>query len=146
VFPIAATVAVKDNIDVYILAYAVMLGASAVFASSFGYQTNLMVLGAGGYRNLDFVKFGGPMQIFMLVVTSVILVLYESWHIVWAVTGVVGFIILAFPEALNIASIWKSRRSAASQPLRASKLEKDSPGASDDSGIKPVSSYTATAI
>ncbi|PRW20813.1 Receptor of activated kinase C component of 40S small ribosomal subunit isoform A [Chlorella sorokiniana] len=146
VFPIAATVAVKDNIDVYILAYAVMLGASAVFASSFGYQTNLMVLGAGGYRNLDFVKFGGPMQIFMLVVTSVILVLYESWHIVWAVTGVVGFIILAFPEALNIASIWKSRRSAASQPLRASKLEKDSPGASDDSGSKPVSSYTATAI
>ena len=28
----------QDNIDVYILAYAVMLGASAVFASSFGYQ------------------------------------------------------------------------------------------------------------
>lgn len=37
-------------------------------------QTNLMVLGAGGYRNLDFVKFGGPMQIFMLVATSIILV------------------------------------------------------------------------
>lgn len=37
-------------------------------------QTNLMVLGAGGYRNLDFVKFGGPMQLFMLVATSVILV------------------------------------------------------------------------
>lgn len=37
-------------------------------------QTNLMVLGAGGYRNLDFVKFGGPMQLFMLVVTSIILV------------------------------------------------------------------------
>lgn len=33
-----------------------------------------MVLGAGGYRNLDFVKFGGPMQLFMLVVTSIILV------------------------------------------------------------------------
>ncbi len=33
-----------------------------------------MVLGAGGYRNLDFVKFGGPMQIWMLVITSVILV------------------------------------------------------------------------
>ena len=37
-------------------------------------QTNLMVLGAGGYRNLDFVKFGGPMQLFMLVATSAILV------------------------------------------------------------------------
>lgn len=29
-------------------------------------QTNLMVLGAGGYRNLDFIKFGGPMQLFMV--------------------------------------------------------------------------------
>ena len=32
------TLPVQDNIDIYVLAYAVMLGASAVFASSFGYQ------------------------------------------------------------------------------------------------------------
>lgn len=114
VFPIAATVAVKDNIDIYILAYAVMLGASAVFASSFGYQTNLMVLGAGGYRNFDFVKFGGPMQLFMLVATSVILILHESWPIVWAVTGVVGFVVLAGPEALNILSLLRSRKAGRS--------------------------------
>lgn len=76
-------------------------------------------------------------------------VAHESWHIVWAVTGVVGFVILAFPEALNIISIIKSRRSRATQPLRAAAsgaLEKDSPNASDDSNTKPLSSYTATAI
>ncbi len=78
-------------------------------------------------------------------------VAYESWHIIWAVTGVVGFIVLAFPEALNIVSGIKARRSGATQPLRAGgsgAFAKDSPGASasEDSGSKPVSSYTATAI
>jgi di/tricarboxylate transporter len=33
-----------------------MLGASSVFMSSFGYQTNLMALAAGGYSSMDFVK------------------------------------------------------------------------------------------
>jgi hypothetical protein len=64
-----------------------------------------MVLGAGGYRNLDFVKFGGPMQIWMLVVTSVVLVAHEHWKIVWIVTGIAGFVILAAPEAFNILHI-----------------------------------------
>ncbi len=31
----------QDDIDIYVLTYAVMLGASAVFASSFGYQVSL---------------------------------------------------------------------------------------------------------
>ncbi len=36
-------------VQIYMLTYAVMLGASSVFMSSFGYQTNLMALAAGGY-------------------------------------------------------------------------------------------------
>ena len=40
----------QDNIDVYILAYAVMLGASAVFASSFGYQVGGSSLDPNGKR------------------------------------------------------------------------------------------------
>lgn len=40
----------QDNIDVYILAYAVMLGASAVFASSFGYQVGGSSLDPNGQR------------------------------------------------------------------------------------------------
>ena len=74
-------------------------------------------------------------------------VAYDSWHIVWAVTGVAGFAILAFPEALNIASILRERRRSGATPsLRSGSLGKESPGASDDSASKPVSSYTATAI
>lgn len=40
----------QDNIDIYILAYAVMLGASAVFASSFGYQVTLPALVCAGKK------------------------------------------------------------------------------------------------
>jgi di/tricarboxylate transporter len=50
-------------LQIYILSYAVMLGASSVFASSFGYQTNLMALAAAGHSSRDFLKFGGPMQV-----------------------------------------------------------------------------------
>ena len=42
--------------------YALMFAASSSFASPFGYQTNLMVYGPGGYVFKDFVRFGLPMQ------------------------------------------------------------------------------------
>lgn len=63
VFPIAATISKNDGVDIYLLSYAVMLGASSVFMSSFGYQTNLMALAAGGHSSRDFLKFGSPMQV-----------------------------------------------------------------------------------
>lgn len=91
-FPVAADAATNAGTDVLNMSFNVMLAASASFASPFGYQTNLMVYGAGGYRFWDFIRFGGPMQLWQLVVSIVVIVLgTPSVFIVWAVSG--GFVL-----------------------------------------------------
>ncbi len=44
-----------------------MLAASSDFSTPIGYQTNLMVQPYGGYRFLDYTKFGVPLQILCAV-------------------------------------------------------------------------------
>ena len=52
---------------------AVMIAASASFLTPFGYQTNLMVYGVGGYRVVDYVKFGLPLSVIVFVVSMVVI-------------------------------------------------------------------------
>lgn len=57
---------------------AVMMAASASFATPLGYQTNMMVFGPGGYRFTDFMRVGVPMNLLIGVVTVlVIAVVYD---------------------------------------------------------------------
>ena len=65
-FPIAIGVAESEGLRTDLMAYLLMLAASASFAVPFGYQTNLMVYGAGGYKFKDFTRFGGIMQVCFL--------------------------------------------------------------------------------
>lgn len=56
--PIALALASTFDIGYLPLVMAVAYGASASFISPFGYQTNLMVMNAGDYALLDFIKVG----------------------------------------------------------------------------------------
>lgn len=69
-FPIAMATADKMGVNMMPFAIAIMMGASASFATPIGYQTNMMVYGPGGYRFSDYLKIGIPMNLLMLVVAS----------------------------------------------------------------------------
>ncbi len=59
--PVAIAAAERLGIDPLPLIATVILGANASFASPIGYQTNLLVMGAGHYRFRDFIIAGAPL-------------------------------------------------------------------------------------
>ena len=63
VTPIAIGLAQAMGIDPRPLVVAVMVAASASFATPIGYQTNMLVYGPGGYRFTDFLRVGVPLNI-----------------------------------------------------------------------------------
>jgi di/tricarboxylate transporter len=52
---------------------AVAFGASCCFLTPMGYQTNLLVYGPGGYRFVDFLRFGLPLSIVFSILATVLL-------------------------------------------------------------------------
>lgn len=62
-FPVALQLANVLQAPVVPFAIACMLGASASFMTPFGYQTNLMVMGPGGYRFSDYLRLGGVLTL-----------------------------------------------------------------------------------
>ena len=116
-FPIAMRTAEVAGINVKQMSYAVMLGASD-YSTPFGYQTNLMVYGPGGYKvrllrdcspcisfrsltlclsifiiqyqTIDYIKFGFPLQITLWIVSTWVLsVPSNQWYVSWIVTFVI---------------------------------------------------------
>jgi di/tricarboxylate transporter len=68
-FPFALDTARGLDANYMPFVIAVMMAASAGFATPIGYQTNLMVYGPGGYRFSDYVKIGVPLDILIAIVT-----------------------------------------------------------------------------
>ncbi|PMR68331.1 SLC13 family permease [Halomonas heilongjiangensis] len=62
-FPIAVAVAEQLGVDFMPFVITIMFAASASFMTPLGYQTNLMVLGPGGYRFTDYLRLGAPLSL-----------------------------------------------------------------------------------
>ena len=75
-FPICSAVAEQSGVSMMPFAVAVMFAASASFMTPIGYQTNLMVYGPGGYRTLDYLKIGIPMNILAGCVTIPMILIF----------------------------------------------------------------------
>lgn len=54
---------------------AVLFGANLSFVTPMAYKTNLLVMNAGGYKFMDFVKVGIPLTVIMWVALTAILTL-----------------------------------------------------------------------
>lgn len=72
-FSIAWKTADGLGVDPMPFVIAVMIAASASFTTPFGYQTNLMVYGLGGYRMIDYLRFGLPMSLILLITSMLII-------------------------------------------------------------------------
>jgi di/tricarboxylate transporter len=67
--PVALQVARSVGADPIAFALAVTFAASTAFMTPVGYQTNLFVLGPGGYDYRDYLRLGGPLQVLLAVIT-----------------------------------------------------------------------------
>ncbi|MBT8137019.1 MAG: SLC13 family permease [Gammaproteobacteria bacterium] len=76
--PIAVSVATEIGASPEAFVLAVLFGANMSFATPMGYQTNLLVFSAGGYKFSDFLRVGIPLTIIMWLAFSLLMpFLYE---------------------------------------------------------------------
>lgn len=76
VTPIAIALSTALGVDPRPLVVAVMVAASASFATPIGYQTNTLVYGPGGYRFTDFARIGIPLNLGLGLLTSALIPLF----------------------------------------------------------------------
>ncbi|MDR9394641.1 SLC13 family permease [Roseovarius sp. SYSU LYC5161] len=73
VAPVAIGLADALGVEARPLLVAVMVAASASFATPIGYQTNTLVYGPGGYRFTDFMRVGIPLNLSVGLLASALI-------------------------------------------------------------------------
>ncbi|MEX0759182.1 MAG: SLC13 family permease, partial [Tistlia sp.] len=74
--PIGVTVAhgLGANVDPFLMAVAI--GASSTYLTPIGHQSNLLVMGPGGYRFYDYWRMGLPLDLLILLVGLPMILLF----------------------------------------------------------------------
>lgn len=76
--PIAIQMAMELNSPAEPFVLAVIFGANMSYATPYGYQTNLLLLSAGGYKFSDFMRAGVPLALLMWLGFSIVLpIIYD---------------------------------------------------------------------
>jgi di/tricarboxylate transporter len=79
-FPVALSAAKTLGLDPTPFFLAIAFAGCAEFMTPYGYQTNLMVYGPGGYKFKDYIKIGwGLSLIYFVVAVSILGYLYDLW-------------------------------------------------------------------
>ena len=71
--PIAISIAQQLQLDPEAFVIAVLFGANMSYATPMAYKTNLLVMNAGGYTFMDFVRVGVPLTIIVWLGLSLLL-------------------------------------------------------------------------
>lgn len=74
--PIAIGLAQQLGVDPRPFVVAIMFASSADFSTPIGYQTNTLVYVAGGYKFMDFVRVGLPLNVVLWAVSSFIIPIF----------------------------------------------------------------------
>jgi di/tricarboxylate transporter len=75
--PVAVATATTLGLDPRAFILAIMFAASTSFSTPVGYQTNTMIYGPGGYKFLDFIRVGAPLNLLLAIVTPIYI--YLVW-------------------------------------------------------------------
>ena len=76
VAPVALQAALALEVSPYALLMTIAIAASSAFATPVASPVNTLVLSAGGYRFMDFVRVGLPLQLLMLIATLLVVPLF----------------------------------------------------------------------
>ena len=74
--PIALKTAATLGISPYALMMGIAMAASSSFTSPISHPANVLVMGPGGYRFIDYIKVGVPLTLLVLVILMIVLPLF----------------------------------------------------------------------
>jgi di/tricarboxylate transporter len=78
--PIVLNTSTNMGLSPYGLIMSVAMAASASFTTPISHPANILVMGPGGYRFLDYLKVGGLLTLVILVVLMLVIPIF--WPLV----------------------------------------------------------------